>query len=787
MKTKILLLAISCLFISNIQAQKSKKKNNAKVVTEEVKPELPRGKSLYFKADTKMDHFIDDLMLRMTLDEKIGQLNLPSSGDFVTGQATNSDIGKKVEEGKVGGLFNIKGVEKIRDIQRVAVEKSRLKIPMIFGMDVIHGYETNFPIPLGLASSWDMNLIEQSARIAAQEATADGICWTFSPMVDISRDPRWGRVAEGAGEDTYLGSQIAKAMVYGYQGKSLADNNTMMACVKHYALYGASEAGRDYNTVDMSQIRMYNEYFPPYKAAVDAGVGSVMASFNEVDGIPATANRWLQTDVLRNQWGFDGFVVTDYTGINEMIDHGLGDLQEVSAQALKAGIDMDMVGEGFLTTLKKSLAEGKITYEQIDIAVRRVLEAKYRLGLFENPYKYCDLNRAKAEIYSQQHRTIARNISSQSMVLLKNEKGVLPLKNTGTIAVIGPLADNAENMPGTWSVAAKHAQSISLLKGLKETMGEKVNFVYAKGSNIDYDAEMEKRAAAFGKNTYREERPVEQLLTEAVETAKKADVILLAIGETAEMSGESSSRTNISIPQAQKDLLKELKKTGKPIVLILFTGRPLVLNEENEIADAILNVWFPGSEAGYAISDVVFGKVNPSGKLPMTFPRNVGQIPLFYNHKNTGRPENATDKYDKFRSVYMDSPNSALFPFGYGLSYTTFAYSDITLSAIQLEGIKTLKASITITNTGKFDGAEIVQLYIRDVVGSNTRPVKELKGFQKIQLKANESRTVTFDITPEDLKFYNHNLTYDWEGGDFEIGIGSNSTDLKKATVNWSK
>ena len=787
MKTKILLLAISCLFISNIQAQKSKKKNNAKVVTEEVKPELPRGKSPYFKADTKMDHFIDDLMLRMTLDEKIGQLNLPSSGDFVTGQATNSDIGKKVEEGKVGGLFNIKGVEKIRDIQRVAVEKSRLKIPMIFGMDVIHGYETNFPIPLGLASSWDMNLIEQSARIAAQEATADGICWTFSPMVDISRDPRWGRVAEGSGEDTYLGSQIAKAMVYGYQGKSLADNNTMMACVKHYALYGASEAGRDYNTVDMSRIRMYNEYFPPYKAAVDAGVGSVMASFNEVDGIPATANRWLQTDVLRNQWGFDGFVVTDYTGINEMIDHGLGDLQEVSAQALKAGIDMDMVGEGFLTTLKKSLAEGKITYEQIDIAVRRVLEAKYRLGLFENPYKYCDLNRAKAEIYSQQHRTIARNISSQSMVLMKNEKGVLPLKSTGTVAVIGPLADNAENMPGTWSVAAKHAQSISLLKGLKETMGEKVNFVYAKGSNIDYDAEMEKRAAAFGKNTYREERPVEQLLTEAVETAKKADVILLAIGETAEMSGESSSRTNIGIPQAQKDLLNELKKTGKPIVLVLFTGRPLVLNEENEIADAILNVWFPGSEAGYAISDVVFGKVNPSGKLPMTFPRNVGQIPLFYNHKNTGRPENATDKYDKFRSVYMDSPNSALFPFGYGLSYTTFAYSNITLSATQLEGIKTLKASITITNTGKFDGAEIVQLYIRDVVGSNTRPVKELKGFQKILLKASESKTMTFDITPEDLKFYNHNLTYDWEGGDFEIGIGSNSTDLKKATVNWSK
>jgi len=712
---------------------------------------------------------------------------LPSSGDFVTGEAKNSDIGKKVEEGRVGGLFNIKGVAKIRDIQKVAVEKSRLKIPMIFGMDVVHGYETNFPIPLGLASSWDMSLIEQSARIAAQEATADGICWTFSPMVDVSRDPRWGRVAEGSGEDVYLGSQIAKAMVHGYQGNSLADKNTMMSCVKHYALYGAVEAGRDYNTVDMSRLRMYNDYLPTYKAAVDAGVGSVMASFNEVDGIPATANHWLQTEVLRNQWGFGGFVVTDFTGINEIVNHGLGDLQHVSALALKAGIDMDMVGEGFLTTLKKSLEEGKITQADIDQAVRRILEAKYRLGLFEDPYKYCDLTRAKTEIYNQQNRSVARSISSQSMVLMKNANEVLPLKQTGTVAVIGPLGDNPENMPGTWSVAARHKEAISLLKGLKETMGDKVNFVYAKGSNFEYDAELEARSAMFGKNSYRDSRPVAEIIKEALEVAQKADVIVAALGEASEMSGECSSRSDISVPQSQKDLLVELKKLGKPIVLVLFTGRPLVLNQEKELADAILNVWFPGSEAGYAISDVLFGKVNPSGKLPMSFPRNVGQIPLYYNYKSTGRPEKDEDKFEKFKSVYLDVPNSPLYPFGYGLSYTTFNYSDVSLSSSKLQGNQTLKASVTLTNTGKYDGAEIVQLYIRDVVGSITRPIKELKGFQKIMLKAGESKTVTFDITPESLKFYNSDLKYDWESGDFQIKIGGNSSDLKTALVNWTK
>ena len=786
MKTKIYLLAICCLLISNIPAQKSTKKNKAKV-TEEIKPASVPGKELYFKADPKMDQFINNLLSKMTLDEKIGQLNLPSSGDFVTGEAKSSDIGKKVEEGKVGGLFNIKGVEKIRDIQKVAVEKSRLKIPMIFGMDVIHGYETTFPIPLGLASSWDMKLIEQSAQIAAQEATADGICWTFSPMVDISRDPRWGRVAEGSGEDVYLGSQIAKAMVHGYQGNDLSDKNTMMSCVKHYALYGAVEAGRDYNTVDMSRIRMYNEYLPTYKAAIDAGAGSVMASFNEVDGIPATANRWLLTDVLRNQWGFQGFTVTDFTGINEIVNHGIGDLQHVSALALKAGIDMDMVGEGFLTTLKKSLNEGKVTQAEIDQAVRLILEAKYRLGLFDNPYKYCDVKRAKTEIYTQQNRSIARSISSQSMVLLKNANELLPLKKGGTVALIGPLGDNPENLPGTWSVAAKHSETISLLRGLKETMGDKVSFMYAKGSNFEYNAELEARSAMFGKNSYRDNRPVEQIIKEAVEVAKKADVIVAALGEASEMSGECSSRSDIGIPQAQKDLLVELKKTGKPIVLVLFTGRPLVLNQETEIADAILNVWFPGSEAGYAISDVLFGKVNPSGKLPMSFPRSVGQIPLYYNYKNTGRPESEEDKFEKFKSVYLDIPNSPLYPFGYGLSYTTFNYSDISLNSSKLQGDQTLKASVTLTNTGKYDGSEIVQLYIRDVIGSITRPVKELKGFQKIMLKTGESKTVTFDITPEDLKFYNSDLKYDWESGDFEIKIGGNSKDLKTASINWVK
>lgn len=739
----------------------------------------------------KKKAFVDNLLSKMTLDEKIGQLNLPTSGDFTTGMAQSSDIGKKVEQGLVGGLFNIKGADKIKAVQKVAIEKSRLKIPMIFGMDVIHGYETTFPIPLGLAASWDMNLVQQSARVAAKEAASDGINWTFSPMVDISREPRWGRVSEGSGEDPYLGSEISKNMVYGYQGKDLANGTNILACVKHFALYGAGESGRDYNTVDMSHVRMFNEYFPPYKAAVDAGVASVMASFNEVDGVPATGNRWLQTEVLRNQWKFKGFVVTDYTGVNEMVDHGMGDLQQVSALALKAGVDMDMVGEGFLTTLKKSLSEGKVTQAEIDTAAKRVLEAKYDLGLFDNPYKHGDAKLAAKEVYSIENRNIARNVAAQSMVLLKNENQVLPLKKSGTVAVIGPLVNNSINMAGTWSVATKHNVSVNLMQGLQANYGKEVKFLSAKGANIDYNAKLEEIYAAHGKKTDRDNRSKEELLKEAVDIANKADVIVLAIGESAEMSGESSSRSEITIPQSQVDLLNELKKTGKPIAMILFTGRPLALTNVKDTPDAILNAWFPGSEAGNAMADILFGKVNPSGKLPMTFPRSLGQVPIYYNAKNTGRPldQKLTDKceYQRFRSNYMDECNTPLYSFGYGLSYTQFNYSDISVSNANPKGDQAIQASVTVTNSGNYDGAEVVQLYIRDMVGSITRPVKELKGFQKIFLKKGESKKVTFDITPENLKFYNGELKYDWESGDFDVMIGTSSDDVKHSKINWTK
>ncbi|MBI5857179.1 MAG: beta-glucosidase BglX [Sphingobacteriales bacterium] len=737
--------------------------------------------------ETKMKSFIDALMKKMTLEEKLGQLNLPSAGDFTTGQAQSSDIAQKIRQGKVGGLFNIKSVAKIKDVQRVAVEESRLHIPLIFGMDVIHGYETTFPIPLGLSCTWDMQLVERSARIAATEASSDGINWTFSPMVDICRDPRWGRIAEGSGEDAYLGAEVAKAMVKGYQGNDLSKNNTIMSCVKHYALYGAPDAGRDYNTVDMSHQRMYNDYFPPYKAAVDAGVGSVMASFNEVDGVPATANKWLLTDVLRKQWGFKGFVVTDYTGINEMIDHGIGDLQTASSRALDAGIDMDMVGEGLLTTTAKSLKEGKIRLTQIDAACRRILEAKYKLGLFEDPYRYCDENRAKTEVFNQQNRNEAKSIAAQSFVLLKNQNNVLPLKKTGTVALIGPLADNKENMPGTWSVATRFENATSILTGMNSLVGDKVKIVYARGSNLVYDEQLDQRAGMFGKNTGRQNRSAEEMINEALEVSKNADVIVAALGESAEMSGESSSRSDLNLPDAQKDLLKALLKTGKPVVLVLITGRPLTIPWENENVPAILNVWFGGTEAGYAIADVLFGDVNPSGKLTTTWPQNAGQVPIFYKHKNTGRPLPEGKWFEKFRSNYLDVSNDPVYPFGFGLSYTAFQYSDIKLSSGSLKGSQTLTASVTISNTGKYDGKEVVQLYIRDVVGSVTRPVKELKGFRKIDLKAGETKTVTFSITPEDLKFYNYDLKYDWEPGEFEIIIGANSRDVKKVKVNWIK
>lgn len=727
-----------------------------------------------------MDRFIDQLMKKMTLEEKIGQLNLPVTGEITTGQAKSSDVAKRIRNGEVGGLFNLKGVERIREVQRQAVEESRLGIPLLFGMDVIHGYETIFPIPLGLSCTWDMKAIEESARIAAVEASADGISWTFSPMVDVSRDPRWGRVSEGNGEDPFLGAAIARAMIRGYQGKDMSRNDEIMACVKHFALYGASEAGRDYNTVDMSRQRMFNEYMLPYQAAVEAGVGSVMASFNEVDGVPATGSKWLMTDVLRKQWGFDGFVVTDYTGINEMIDHGMGDQQTVAALALNAGVDMDMVSDAFSGTLKKSVEEGKVSAAAIDAACRRILEAKYKLGLFDNPYKYCDVNRPKKQIFTKEHRAIARKTASESFVLLKNE-GVLPLSKKGTIAVVGPLANTRSNMPGTWSVAAVLDNAPSLVEGLREVVGDRAKVVTAKGSNLIGDADYEKRATMFGRELHRDNRTDRELLDEALKVAAGADVIVAALGESSEMSGESSSRTNLEMPDVQRALLQELLKTGKPVVLVLFTGRPLVLTWEEEHVPAILNVWFGGSEAAYAISDVLFGDVNPSGKLTATFPQNVGQIPLFYNHKNTGRPLQEGRWFEKFRSNYLDVSNEPLYPFGYGLSYTTFAYSDIHLSSTEMSADGELTATVTVTNTGSRDGAEVIQLYIRDLVGSVTRPVKELKGFEKIFLKAGESRKVSFSITPELLKFYNYDLQFVCEPGDFDVMIGGNSRDVKKA------
>jgi beta-glucosidase len=728
--------------------------------------------------EVKMNRFISELMAKMTLDEKIGQLNLPSAGDFTTGQASNSGIGKKIEEGKVGGLFNISSVEKIRSVQQVAVEKSRLKIPLIFGMDVIHGYKSVFPIPLGLSCSWDMDLIAQSARIAATEASADGICWTFSPMVDISRDPRWGRISEGSGEDPYLGSEIAKAMVRGYQGTDLTKNNTIMACVKHFALYGAAEAGRDYNTVDMSRQTMYNIYFPPFKAVVDAGVGSVMASFNEVDGIPATGNRWLMQDVLRTQWGFDGFVVTDYTGINEMMDHGMGDLQTVSALALKAGMDMDMVGEGFLLTLKKSLDEGKITEAQINTACQRVLEAKYMLGLFDDPYRYCDVNRSKTEIYTDANRLAARKTAAESFVLLKNEGNILPLKKDARIALIGPLADNRLNMCGTWTVAGDFEKAVSVLDGLKMLTQKPENIILARGTNVVGDSLFESRIGIFGKPTGWDSRSPAEMIAEAVEAARKSDVVVAVLGEAAESSGESSSLSNIELPHNQRDLLEALLQTGKPLVMVLFTGRPLALKWENENVPAILNVWFGGSEAGAAVADVLFGDVVPSGKLTTTFPQNTGQIPLYYNHKNTGRPLPEGQWFSKFRSNYLDVSNDPVYPFGYGLSYTNFSYSDLKLSKTTIKPGEKLEVNVKVKNTGAFDAKEVVQLYIRDLVGTSTRPVKELKDFTKVLIKKGETREITFTLDIEDLKYYNYDLDFVAEPGDFKVFIGGNSRDV---------
>ena len=716
---------------------------------------------------------IDSLMQLMTIDEKIGQLNLVNpGGGAATGAVVSQGVEDKIKSGQVGALFGARGAARVRRIQDLAVEQSRLGIPLLIGLDVIHGHQTIFPIPLGISCSWDLDLIRESAQRAAAEATADGLCWVFSPMVDVARDPRWGRVAEGAGEDPYLGAQIARAMVQGYQGENLADPLTVMACVKHFALYGASEAGRDYNTVDMSRIQMFQNYFTPYKAAIDAGVGSVMTSFNDVDGVPATGNRWLLTELLREQWGFEGLITSDYTSVNEMIAHGMGDLSQVSALALKAGLDMDMVGEGFLTTLKGSLESGDITEEDIDRACGNVLMAKFKLGLFDDPYRYIDESRVD-EILSPEHRQFARSIAARSMVLLKNDQQVLPLTKESKIALIGPLANSHNNMLGTWAVSGDLSKSVTVLQGMQSVAGDGSNVSFAKGSNITNDTTLAKKANVFGTRVAIDERTPQEMISEAVDLAHNSEVVVAVVGEASEMSGEAASRTRLDLPPAQVEMIQALKATGKPLILVIMSGRPLTISREVDLADGVLQAWFAGTESGNAIADVLYGDYNPSGKLTMTFPRHVGQIPIYYNHKNTGRPFNNS----KFTTQYLDESNEPLFPFGYGLSYTSFSYDDLQLSQSEMNWSDDLDVSVKVTNTGKLPGEEVVQLYIRDLVGSVTRPVKELKGFRKIRLEPGESRVVTFSITREDLKFYQSDLTYEAEPGKFQVFVGTNSEE----------
>ena len=743
--------------------------------------------------ETAMRQYVDNLLSKMTLEEKLGQLNLqPASDEIVTGGMVNTLVGQLIASGQLGGIFNLKGVDKIRALQDIAVKQSRLGIPLIVGMDVIHGYETIFPIPLALSCSWDMQAIEEMARISALEATADGINWFYSPMVDICVDARWGRIAEGGGEDPYLGSEIARAYVRGYQGSAAnsqkLSTNSGMACAKHYALYGASEAGRDYNTVDMSRLRMYNQYLPPYKAAAEEGAGSFMSSFNIVDGQHATANHWLLTEVLRDQWKFNGFVVTDYGSINEMGIWGFDNLKSNSAKALKAGTDMDMCSNGFVSTLAQSLQDGTVTMSDIDQACRRVLEAKWKLGLFDNPYRYLDSKRRTKDIYTASNRTASRQLATKTFVLLKNAvssgspagKALLPLSPNTTIALIGPLANDRANIAGTWCVAYTPERYATIKEALEHRL-PKGKLLYSQGCNLTHDANLQ-QAAEFGKSIPRVNAA--KAKAEALAIAKKADVIVCAMGECADFSGESSSRATLEMPDAQRELLEELVKIGKPIVLLNFSGRPTVLTWEQEHLDAIMNVWFAGSEAGDAIADVLFGDAAPSGHLTVTMPQALGQVPLYYNHLNTGRPvEKGFNKYRKYASNYLEVRNDPLYPFGYGLTYTTFSYSDLSLSSATMQADGSVEASIMVKNTGQREGDEVVQLYIHQQASSIARPVKELRGFQRIHLKAGEERRVTFCIDREHLQYLNSQGEPVLEPGLFDIMIGANSDDTHSQTL----
>ena len=721
-------------------------------------------------AQKSIDQKVTDLMAKMTLEEKIGQLNQYNDDITATGPVTkDADKAGQVRAGKLGSILNAVGVKNTRNWQDQAMQ-SRLKIPLLFGQDVIHGFRTTFPIPLGETATWDMNLIEKSARIAATEASAYGIHWTFAPMVDIGRDPRWGRVMEGAGEDTYLGSLVAKARVKGFQGNGLGNIDAVMACTKHFAAYGAGVGGRDYNAVDMSLRQLNETFLPPYKATVEAGVATFMNSFNDINGIPATGNKYIQRDLLKGSWGFKGFVVSDWGSIGEMIPHGFAkDNKDAALKAIIAGSDMDMESRSYINHLADLVKEGKVDIKLIDDAVRRILTKKYELGLFDNPYKFNDEKREKEQTNNLEHRKFAREIGAKSIVLLKNQTQLLPLsKTTKKVAIIGPFAKATVDNHGFWSIAFPddNQRIITQFDGIKAQLDKNSELLYAKGCNVN------------DKDT--------SLFAEAVETAKKADVVIMTLGEGHAMSGEAKSRSNIHFSGVQEDLLKEIAKTGKPIVLLINAGRPLVFDWASENIPTIVYTWWLGTEAGNSIADVIFGKVNPGGKLPMTFPRTEGQIPIYYNHYNTGRPaKNNTDR--NYVSAYIDLDNDPAYPFGFGLSYTTFKYSDFNLSSIELKGNQTLTASIMVTNSGNYDGEEVVQLYIRDLVGKVVRPVKELKGFQKIFLKKGESKTVSFNISPEDLKFYDEDLNYDWEAGEFDIMIGTCSADVQTKRVNWEK
>lgn len=737
----------------------------------------------------RMRHFVDSLMAEMTLEEKIGQINLASgmTDAAVLAGAEGTEMYQAVREGRIGatGASSFDVVKKIQE----SSQESAHKIPLLIGLDVIHGLNTVFPIPLALSCTFDTDLIEESARIAARESVAAGVNWTYSPMVDISRDPRWGRVSEGGGEDPWWGSQVARAMVHGYQGDDLSADSTIMACVKHFALYGASEAGRDYNTVDMSRQKRLNDYLPPYKAAFQAGAGSGMSSFNLIDGIPATGNRWLMTDLLRGEWGWDGFIVTDFDAINEMMAHGLGDSISVSVQAINAGTDMDMQSNAYEKYMKRAIEQGLVSMETLDTACRRVLEAKYKLGLFDNPYLYNDPQRNATEPASSANLAAARRIAAKSMVLLKNEDNLLPLKKQGKIAVVGPLAEAKGDLLGAWVMKRDKTHMISVADALKQACGNEAEVVTAKGANVTEDPTLlsilrSPYAMFMGEPLDYDSRSPQELIDEALATAQDADVIVAVLGETAAMSGEASSRSDISIPESQRSLLKALLATGKPIALVIINGRPLTIQWESENVPAILEAWAPGTASGYAVADVLFGEINPSGRLTMTFPRSVGQIPIYYNHKPTGRP---FDPVNKFTSKYLDCPNEPLYPFGYGLSYTEFEYSDLALSKTDLLADECLRATVTVKNTGDRMGEEVVQLYVADLVARISRPVKELKGIQKISLNPGESRQVTFTLTADDLKYFDADGNYDWDGGEFVIMVGRNSSDVKSAKVNWSK